>query len=86
MPDLSVLDKMALDNAIRGLPVPVIGPAPFGISVHDTIKVKLHDSSLYDIIYDIVYDIVYILYSIRYNIRYIVYYIVYYIICISPHV
>jgi hypothetical protein len=44
--DWSVLDKMALDNAIWGLPMPVIGPAPFGISVHDAIKVKLHDCLL----------------------------------------
>ncbi len=98
VPDWSVLDKMALDNgahnAIRGLTVPVIGPAPFGISVHDAIKVKLHDFLLYYIVNDIVYDIVCMLYCIRYRILYtvydivyyVVYYIVYDIVCISPHV
>ncbi len=44
VPDLSVLDKVALDNVIKGLPVPVEGPAPPGISLHNAIKVKLHDS------------------------------------------
>ncbi len=58
VPDWSVLDKVALDNAIKGLPVPVVGPAPPGISVHDAIKVKLHDSLLNDIVYDIVYYVV----------------------------
>ncbi len=44
--DWSVLDKVAMDNAIKGLPVPVVGPAPPGISLHKTImiEVKLHDS------------------------------------------
>ncbi len=32
VPDWSVLVKVALDNAIRGLPVPVVGPAPPEIS------------------------------------------------------
>jgi hypothetical protein len=60
VPDWSVLDKVALENAIKGLPVPVVGPIPPGISVHDAIKVKLHDFLLYDIVYDIViYDISY---------------------------
>jgi hypothetical protein len=96
VPDWGVLDKMALDNAIRGLPVPVImiGPAPFGISVHDTIKVKLHDCLIYGIVYYIVYDIICILYRILYRIRYtvydivynVVYDIVYDIVCLSPHV
>ncbi len=44
VPDWSVLDKVAVDNAIKGLSVPVVGPAPPGISLHDTIKVNLHDS------------------------------------------
>jgi hypothetical protein len=44
VPDWSVLDKVALENAIKGLPVPVVGPAPPGISLHDAIKVNLHDS------------------------------------------
>ena len=58
VPDWSVLDTVALENAIKGLPVPVVGPALPGISVHDAIKVKLHDFLLYYIVYDIVYDIV----------------------------
>ena len=53
-----------MDNAIKGLPVPVVGPAPPGISVHDAIKVKLHDfyyttsytMSSYDIVHNIVYE------------------------------
>ena len=44
VPDWSVLDKVALDNAIKGLPFPVVGPAPPGISLHNAIKVKLQDS------------------------------------------
>ena len=43
VPDWSVLDKVALDNAIKGLPVPAIGPAPPGISLQDAIKVRVHD-------------------------------------------
>jgi hypothetical protein len=66
VPDWSVLDKMALDNAIRGLPLPVIGPAPFGILVHDAIKVKLHDCLLYYIVYDISYTISYTISYVRY--------------------
>ena len=50
VPDWSVLDNVALDNAIKGLPVPVVGPAPPVISLHDAIKVKLHDYLLYDIV------------------------------------
>ncbi len=44
VPDWSVLDKVALDNAIKGLPFPVVGPAPPGIVLHNAIKVKLQDS------------------------------------------
>ncbi len=70
-PDWSVLDKVALDNAINGLPVPVVGPAPLGILLHDAIKVKLHDSLLYDIVYDIAYDVAcYIAYDVVYDIVY----------------
>ncbi len=42
-PDWSVLDKVALDNEIQWLPVPVVGPAPPEISLHDAIKVKIHE-------------------------------------------
>ncbi len=44
VPDWSVMDKVAVDNSIKGLPVPVVGPAPPGILLHDAIKVNLHDS------------------------------------------
>jgi hypothetical protein len=43
VPDWRVLDKVALENAIKGLPIPVVGPAPPGISLQDAIKVKQHD-------------------------------------------
>jgi len=59
VPDWSVLDKVALDNAIKGLPVPVVGPAPPGISLHDAIKVNLHDF-YYTISYTISYTIYHI--------------------------
>ena len=74
--DWSVLDKVALDNAIKG----AVGPAPPGISLHDAIKVKLHDYLLYYIVYDIAYDVVWYM---AYN---VVYYIVYDIVCIPHHV
>ena len=57
VPDWRVLDKVALENAIKGLPIPVVGPAPPGISLQDAIKVKQHDFLLYDVVYDIVYDV-----------------------------
>ena len=74
VPDWRVLDKVALENAIKGLPIPVVGPAPSGISLQDAIKVKQHDFYYtmsyttsytmsyiitYNIVYDIVYDIAY---------------------------
>ena len=40
VPDWSVLDKKALDNAISQLPVPLPGPGPPGISIQDNIKVR----------------------------------------------
>ena len=71
VPDWRVLDKVALENAIKGLPIPVVGPAPPGISLQDAIKVKQHDYLLYDVVYDIVYDVVYnIAYDIVYDIVY----------------
>lgn len=38
IPDWSVLDKVALDNALSGLPVPISGPVPAGLSVQEAIK------------------------------------------------
>jgi hypothetical protein len=74
-PDWSVLDKVALDNAIKGLPVPVVGPAPPGISVHDAIKVKLHDS-LFTMSYTISHTMSYVIshtmsYTTLYDIVYV---------------
>jgi hypothetical protein len=92
--DWSVLDKMALDNAIWGLPVPVVGPAPPEISVHDAIKVQLYDGLLYDIVYYIIYRIRYRMYvishtisytihSIRYRIRYRIRHRMYFSSCLK---
>ncbi len=36
----SALDVAVLDNALKGLPVPMAGPAPRGISIQDTIEVS----------------------------------------------
>ncbi len=86
VPSWSVLDKVALDNAVWGLPVPVVlvGLAPTGILLHHAIKVKIHDCELYYIVYDIVYDIVD---DILYNIQYVISYnIVYDIVGIPHHV
>jgi len=70
VPDWRVLDKVALENAIKGLPIPVVGPAPPGISLQDAIKVKQHDYLLYDVVYDIVYDVVTISHTISYTTSY----------------
>ena len=40
VPDWSVLDTADLDKALRGLPVPMPGPSPPGISLQDAIKVS----------------------------------------------
>ncbi len=32
VPDWSVLDKAALDKALQGLPIPMLGPVPPGIN------------------------------------------------------
>ena len=40
IPDWNSFDKSALDHALQGLPVPIAGPAPQGISLQDAIKVK----------------------------------------------
>ena len=39
LPDLYDFDKLALNEALRGLPVPDSRPAPPGISLEDAIKV-----------------------------------------------
>ena len=40
LPDLNDFDKLALNEALRGLPVPDSRPAPPGISLQDAIKVQ----------------------------------------------
>ena len=79
VPDWSVLDKAALDKALLGLPVPIVGPAPPGLSIQDAIKVKTPLPLLYIrrrmrcrirhyimyMAYDIIYDIVWdVLYDV----------------------
>ena len=39
LPNLDDFDKLALNDALQGLPVPVSGPVPPGISLQDAIKV-----------------------------------------------
>jgi hypothetical protein len=74
VPDWSVLDQAALQNAIGQLPVPLPGPGPPGISLKDAVEVRTPDYPLYirhrmqyriryiyscNIVYDIVFDIIY---------------------------
>jgi hypothetical protein len=40
LPDLYDFDKLALNEALQGLPVPDSRPAPPGISLQDAIKVQ----------------------------------------------
>ena len=47
VPDWSVLDQAALQNAIGQLPVPLPGPGPPGISLKDAIEVRTPDHPLY---------------------------------------
>ena len=84
LPDLGDFDKHALNEALRGLPVPDSGPAPPGISLQDAIKVQYtyiinYNIYIYSIIYvvrctvvvyDVVCDVVYdIVYDVVYDIK-----------------
>ena len=40
IPDWNSFDKSALDHALEGLPVPIPGPGPRGISLQDAINVS----------------------------------------------
>ena len=40
IPDWNSFDKSALDHALEGLPVPIPGPAPRGISLQEAINVS----------------------------------------------
>ena len=63
IPDWNSFDKSVLDHALQGLPVPIPGPAPRGISLQEAINVSPPLSIQYFIryctLYPIVYDIVY---------------------------
>ena len=63
IPDWNSFDESALDHALEGLPVPIPGPGPRGISLQEAIKVNPPP-----IVYDIVYDIIHIF--ISYTISY----------------
>ena len=69
IPDWNSFDESALDHALEGLPVPIPGPAPRGISLQEAIKVSPPPSPpppspsiryriRYHTYYHIVYDIV----------------------------
>ena len=47
VPDWSVLDQAALQNAIGQLPVPLPGPGPPGLSLKDAVEVRTPDHPLY---------------------------------------
>ena len=71
IPDWNSLDKSALDHALEGLPVPIPGPGPHGISLQEAIKVSpppQPPTPPPPIVYDIVYDIIHIF--ISYTISY----------------
>ena len=71
IPDWNSLDKSALDHALEGLPVPIPGPGPRGISLQDAINVSLpphrHTISymMLTISYTISYRISYTMFSYR---------------------
>ena len=80
IPDWNSFDKSALDHALQGLPVPIPGPAPRGISLQEAINVsppariryRIRYHVYYHIVYNIVYDIEHIIisYTISYRTSY----------------
>jgi hypothetical protein len=56
IPDWNSFDKSALDHALQGLPVPIPGPAPSGISLQEAINVS--PPLAYDIVYYMVHIII----------------------------
>ena len=55
IPDWNSFDKSALDRALEGLPVPMPGPVPRGMSLHEAINVRPPPPTPYKyIVYDIV--------------------------------
>jgi len=62
LPDLYDFDKLALNEALRGLPVPDSRPAPPGISLQDAIKVQyiyIHIINYNIYIYNLLYTMSY---------------------------
>ena len=59
IPDWISFDKFVLDHALQGLPVPIPGPAPRGISLQEAIIVSPPLSIQYFIRYCTLYPIVY---------------------------
>ena len=59
LPDFNDVDMRALDDALRGLPVPDLCPPPPGLSLKDAIKVHhiFYIKIAYDIVCNIVYDV-----------------------------
>ncbi len=59
LPDFNDVDTRALDDALRGLPVPDLCSPPPGLSSKDARKVHhiLYIQIVYDIVCDIVYDV-----------------------------
>ena len=73
IPDWNSFDKSALDHALQGLPVPITGPVPQGISLQEAIKVSPHPHA-----YDIVYDILHLM---KYDITYTISHTILYTMC-----
>ncbi len=49
IPDWNSFDKSVLDHALQGLPVPIPGPAPCGISLQEAINVSPPGSRLFEV-------------------------------------
>ena len=55
--DWNLFDKSALDHALQGLPVPIPGPSPQGISLQEAIWVSPPTHIRYRILYFAIYEI-----------------------------
>jgi hypothetical protein len=67
VPDWSVLDQADLDKALQGLPGPMLGPVPPGISIQESGRNKVKSP----------YPLLYIRCRMRCRIRYYMMYIAY---------
>ena len=73
IPDWNSFDESALDHALEGLPVPIPGPAPRGISLQEAINVSPPIRAPPIPPHTISYTISYILlYRIRYRIQHLI--------------